>query len=42
MINISPCDADAQESLSSLSFGQRAMAVATRAHRNIEVDYKAL
>lgn len=42
VINISPCDADAQESLSSLSFGQRAMAVATRAHRNIEVDYKAL
>jgi kinesin family protein 5 len=42
VINISPCDADAGESLSSLSFGQRAMAVATRAHRNIEVDYKAL
>lgn len=42
VINISPCDADASESLSSLSFGQRAMAVATRAHRNIEVDYKAL
>ena len=34
--------ADAQEALSSLSFGQRAMAVATRAQRNIEVDYKAL
>ena len=42
VINISPCDADTSESLSSLSFGQRAMAVATRAHRNIEVDYKAL
>ena len=42
VINISPCDADASESLSSLSFGQRAMAVATRAHRNIEIDYKAL
>lgn len=42
VINVSPCMADAQEALSSLSFGQRAMAVATRAHRNIEVDYKAL
>eukprot|EP00949_MAST-11_sp_MAST-11-sp1_P002733 g2733.t1 len=42
VINVSPSAVDASETLSSLMFGQRAMAVETSAKRNVEVDYKAL
>jgi kinesin family protein 5 len=42
VINVNPCPADAHETHSSLMFGQRAMAVQTRAKRNVEIDYKAL
>ena len=42
VINVNACPADINETFSSLMFGQRAMAVETRAKRNVEIDYKAL
>ncbi len=42
VININSCPDDISETFSSLMFGQRAMAVETRAKRNVEIDYKAL
>ena len=42
VINVNPCPTDANETFSSLMFGQRAMNVETKAKRNVEVDYKAL
>ncbi|BBN13099.1 hypothetical protein MPTK1_6g00780 [Marchantia polymorpha subsp. ruderalis] len=42
IINIAPCNDYLRESLSSLSFGSRAMKVATRAIVNVEEEFRVL